>query len=86
MIMSSRSLTALQGPGQTGKTDAPVQLRNRCESAMRGIGYGSRIGRRVASRSSRRMRTGLPPVSSPLCVECTLKLLKGPRRPAILRK
>ena len=27
------------------KTDAPVQPRNRCESAMRGLGCGSRIGR-----------------------------------------
>ena len=31
------------------QTDVPVQLRNRCDSAMRGLGYGSRIKRSVIS-------------------------------------
>ena len=31
------------------KTDVPVQLRNRCESAMRGLGCGAHIERSVAS-------------------------------------
>ena len=38
-------------PGRltAGKTDAPVQLRNRGESAMRGLGYDAHIERGVAS-------------------------------------
>ena len=32
-------------PGDFDKTDAPVQLRNRCGSTMRGLGCGSRIER-----------------------------------------
>ena len=36
--------TSLSGENQT---DVPVQLRNRCESAMRGLGYGSHIERSV---------------------------------------
>ena len=47
------------------------------ENAMRGLGYDARIERSVTSTR----RTGLPPVSSPLCVECTLKLLKGDSTP-----
>ena len=43
--------------GQTDKTDAdvPVQLaiRNRCKSAMRGLGYGARIEMRVTFSTHR---------------------------------
>ena len=69
--------TTRQEPGQTDKTDVPVQPRKCCESAMRGHGYGTHIGRSATSPQL----TGLPPVSSPLCVECTLKLLKGASAP-----
>ena len=42
-------LAAVQDPRDFGKTDVPVQLQNRCESAMRGLGCGSRIERSVVS-------------------------------------
>ena len=38
--------TSLSGKNQT---DVPVQLRNRCKSAMRGLGYGARIERSATS-------------------------------------
>ena len=39
---------AVQGPGEFDKTNVPVQLRNRCESAMRGLWYSSQIEGGVA--------------------------------------
>ena len=73
--ISRNHITAVQNPRDFGKTDVPVQLRNRCKSAMRGLGYGSRIGRSaVASRLAQ-----LPPVSLHLhfeCTDCTLKTVK----------
>ena len=39
--------TGVQDPGDFGKTDVPVQLQNRCESATRGLGCGSRAERSV---------------------------------------
>ena len=60
-------------PGQTGKSDAPVQLRRRCEGARRGLGYGGRAGRGVASFRL----TGLPPVSSPLCTHVVRRVRSG---------
>ena len=36
-------------PSRKNQTDVPVQLRNRCESAMRGLVYGSHIERSVTS-------------------------------------
>ena len=44
--VESHYVTSLSRKNQT---DVPVQLRNRCESAMRGLGYGSRIERSVTS-------------------------------------
>ena len=49
--------TSLVGESQT---DVPAQLRKRCESAMRGLGYGSHIERSVVSSRL----TQLPPVGS----------------------
>ena len=78
--------TAVQGPRGFAKTDAPVQLRNRGESAMRGRPLGMARVLRGALSLSR--LAGLPPVSSPLCVECVLTPLKESsaprRRPALL--
>ena len=53
----SRRRTTLQQPGGTEKTDAPVQLRNRRDCAMRGLGYDARIERSVTSSQL----TGPPP-------------------------
>ena len=41
--------TAVQGPEGFDNAGALVQLRDRRESAMRGLGYGPRIERRVVS-------------------------------------
>ena len=66
-------------PGRLTKTDVPVQLRNRRKRAMRGLGYGARMeGGAVDFRL-----TGLPPVASPLCVECALTFLKGASAPRV---
>ena len=46
---------------------------------MRGLGYGARIERGVSVVSSR--LTGVPPVSSPLCGECTPAPLKAASAP-----
>ena len=69
--------TTPQVPGRTGKTNVAVQRRNRREIAMRALGYDAHIGRGAKFPGC----TGVPPVSSPLCVKCTLKLLKGVTRP-----
>ena len=66
-------------PGVFGKIYVPVRLRNRSESATRGLRCGARIGRGAVS--SRLTGPPGPPVPSPLCTECTLAPLKEASSP-----
>ena len=59
---------------RTLRSNQKQTLRDR---VMRGLGYGSHIERSVVSFRL----TQLPPVSQPLCVECTLKPLKEASTP-----
>ena len=67
-------------PVFSAKPTSPCSTEIAGGSAMGGLGYGARIKRIKRGVVSSRL-TGVPSVSSPLCVECALAPLKGASAP-----